>query len=99
MARIDVMPRPTWVIILLLIVVPMVSQAGSVPHTHSGKAPGLFNEDHDLALLAAANAVAIHEASPLLVTFILTAFVAGRSGDRAVSRPTAPTDSRAPPLR
>ena len=99
MSRIAVMPRPTWVIILLLIVVPMVSQAGSVPHNHSGTAPGLFNEDHDLTLLAAANAVAIPEASPLLVTFIPTAFVPGLSGDRPASRPTAPTDSRAPPLR
>jgi hypothetical protein len=98
MRAVRTIPRPIWGIVLLLIVVPMVSQAGSIPHTHSASAPGLFNQDHDLTLLAASNAAALHDQSPALFTITLTAPVAPHVVDQPASLPTGTTDSRAPPV-
>ena len=99
MARIARLPTPFAVVLMLLIVVTMVSQAGSVPHSHSATAPGLFNVDHDLTLLAAANAVAVQAASPALVTYFLSTAIPSPSSDESCSVSRSTTDSRAPPLR
>ncbi len=44
--------RLTLVALLVLATAGMVTQAGSVPHTHAAAQASLFNEEHDLTLLA-----------------------------------------------
>jgi hypothetical protein len=39
---------------LLLALLALLLQGGSVPHLHLAAEPGLFNHDHDLSALAAA---------------------------------------------
>jgi hypothetical protein len=49
-------PRLTIALLLVLACAGMVAQAGSVPHAHKAHEPGIYNEEHDLSLLAAAAA-------------------------------------------
>jgi hypothetical protein len=89
--------RPAITAVLLLVAVAaMVMQGAALPHTHAG-APGLYNQEHDLTLYAAAGSAALVDAvPPLFVDVVLTAlpFV-------VVSRPPsafrAHGDCRAPP--
>lgn len=99
MAPIRRLPQALWIMALLLTVVPMVSQAASIPHSHNAQAPGLFNEDHDLTLLAASSTVAVSEAPTLLIAPIITAFISLRPASRPSTYSAGTTDSRAPPIR
>jgi hypothetical protein len=75
-----------------------VSQAGSVPHTHSSVSPALFNQDHDRILLATSGVVAIREASPLLFAFLVVTHASVHTANRLDTAAGGTTDSRAPPL-
>lgn len=92
------LPRCLWLVLLLAVIVPVISQAGSVPHTHSSKSPAFFNLDHDRVLLATSGVVATGEALPLVFTFPGRTFVAARTSDPVHSAVVGTTDSRAPPL-
>jgi hypothetical protein len=92
------LPRALWLVVLLTIIVPVMSQAGSIPHTHSSASPAFFNQDHDRILLAASNAVATGEPLPLVFTLPGRTFVSACTSDPVHWAVVGTTDSRAPPL-
>ena len=81
--------------LILLVLTALIAQGACVPHTHTGG--GVFNEEHDLTLLAIAGI-----AGPLPVGVLL--FVIMMTVSLCVSPPPAPhvfvsrdAESRAPP--
>src|ERR671925_601810 len=59
--------------IVLLLLAGLIAQGACLPHTHSGIAPGVYNAEHDLTLLAASGTTA-----PLpVVPAFFVAFVTG----------------------
>ena len=50
------MKRPaaplSFAVLVLLAVAAMILQTGSVPHLHGGAQAGIYNQEHDLTLLA-----------------------------------------------
>ena len=90
--------RLTLVALLLLAALGLVLQAGSVPHLHARADVGLYNEEHDLTLLAGLAAQAIEgDATPVITVDLAPPSLTPDTPER----PTAPTvrsgDSRAPP--
>lgn len=85
-------------LLLLLGVVAFLLAGASVPHTHAGIAPGIWNADHDLSLMAAFGTQACQlDATPAIaLALTLTAIVALTHG-QPVSAPLSLSDSRAPP--
>ena len=51
--------RLTIALLLVLACAGMIAQAGSLPHLHKAHEPGIYNEEHDLSLLAALAAQAL----------------------------------------
>jgi hypothetical protein len=93
------MKRPTRVVLLLLLLaVPLLLQGASLPHTHFGD--GLFNQEHDLTLLAIVGAVATLDASVPAAVFVLVV-IALMAAPRSLVATAAVADaaSRAPPIR
>jgi len=90
--------RPCCLLLLLLIIVPLVGQRASLPHSHSGPTPGLFNEEHDLTLLATSGAAALPAVLPLVFAFTVVALVAVQVPRRPVPIAFDAVGSRAPPL-
>ena len=91
----------TIVLLVVLATVGMTLQAASVPHLHGGSSgPGLYNEEHDLTLLASLAAhVTLGQAAPAFTADPSTgATVPASSPHRALRLPHA-ADSRAPPVR
>jgi hypothetical protein len=90
--------RVTILTLLVLACAGMVVQAGSLPHVHKAHDPGIYNEEHDLTLLAALAAHGLlSDAAPVpgidAVVSTLLALVPERPALRSVH--TGP--SRAPP--
>ena len=96
------MKRPaaplSFVALVLLAVAAMILQTGSVPHLHGGTQAGIYNQEHDLTLLAGLAGQGLpSDATPALsldtVSVPVSPFVP--------ERPTLPLalsgDSRAPP--
>jgi hypothetical protein len=85
--------------VLLVALATLLLQGATVPHTHAGVSPGLYNQDHDLALLATLHGAAVlHDApiTPLVLTAVTA--LAPPSSDARVSSSRSSRDSRAPPL-
>ena len=77
----------------------MLLQGATLPHTHAVARPGLYNQDHDLALLATLHGAAVlADAPPTPLVFVLVATIAVLAirPPAAAARPTC--DTRAPPL-
>ena len=87
-------------VVLLLLVVPLLLQGATLPHTHFGAPDGFFNQEHDLTLLATVGTVASLDAGVPVLALMLV-FIAVATGRR--SRPTTTSAraaaSRAPPAR
>ena len=86
-------------LLLLLAAATVFLQGASLPHTHAVSRPGLYNQDHDLVLLATLHSAAVlAEAPPAPLVFALVAPVAlpAIRPPASTARPTC--DSRAPPL-
>jgi hypothetical protein len=85
-------------LLLLVLVVPLLLQAASLPHTHSGS--GLFNQEHDLTLLAtqAAGVSLAVAAAALLPIVVVVALSIPASPTHAVAV-VADAGPRAPPVR
>jgi len=99
MSRVRPASRRTLSLLLLLAVAAALLQGASVPHTHAVSKPGIYNQDHDLVLLATLHSAAVlHDAQPApLVVFVVSALTpTGTGSPVAPARSTA--DSRAPPL-
>ena len=84
--------------LVLAAVAALLLQSASVPHTHAGIRPGLYNQDHDLALLATLHSAATLsgvQAAPAVLVAVTDVPVVG--ADRADSASPRSADSRAPP--
>ena len=91
--------RPACLLLLLFVAVPLLGQTASVPHSHSASTPGLFNEEHDLTLLAiSGSAAALPGILPLVFSFVVVALVSANAPSRPAAVPFGAADSRAPPL-
>jgi hypothetical protein len=92
--------RARFAVLLALLALPLLLQGGSLPHTHAGAADGLFNEEHDLTLLAAVGTVAsdIAAVPAVIVVLVATAVTLLAAARPATARARA-ADPRAPPAR
>lgn len=87
-------------LLLAILALPLLLQGASLPHTHSGAPPGLFNQEHDLTLLATVGTVASADAGApaVLVVMVVTA-VAALAPRRPARALGSTADPRAPPVR
>jgi hypothetical protein len=87
-------------LLLAILTLPLLLQGASLPHTHLGAPAGLFNQEHDLTLLATVGTVASVDALPpaVIVVLVVTAVVA-RPWRRPPTTLVHVADSRAPPVR
>jgi hypothetical protein len=90
-----------WLGFLLLVAIAVVFvQSAIIPHTHAGVGPGLYNEDHDLALLATLHGAAVLlDAQPAPFVFAAVPVLLPPGGPAPASTPRSTADSRAPPVR
>lgn len=87
-------------LLILLLAVPLLLQGATLPHTHFGAPDGLFNQEHDLTLLAITGTVASPDvATPVLTLTLLIVAVAAGVRTVAVASPARAAASRAPPAR
>ena len=86
-------------VVVLVALAALVLQGALLPHTHARVGPGLYNQDHDLALLATLHGAAVlHDAQPA-PPLVSLAIALAAPGSRAPAPPPRSTaDSRAPPL-
>jgi hypothetical protein len=61
-------------VLLLLTVVALLGQGASLPHTHEASAPGVYNQEHDLSLLATRGADASLPTPLPMFQFVALAF-------------------------
>ena len=88
MPRLRRIGRSPLALLLLVAVAAVVLQGGSMPHTHAGLGPGLYNQDHDGALLATLHGVAtISATQPAMQPFVVLASIAPAPSGRADSAP------------
>ena len=86
-------------LLLLLAAAAVLLQGASLPHTHAVARPGLYNQDHDLVLLATLHSAAVlAEAPPAPLGFALVAAVVLLAIRPPASAAPPTCDSRAPPL-
>ena len=98
MPRLRDAARSPLLVLLLVAVAAVVAQGTGVPHTHLGIGPGLYNQDHDLALLATLHGAAtISAAQPALKPVVVLIAVAPAGSGAIDSTPRPAADSRAPP--
>lgn len=94
------MRRPVRALLLVaFLVLPLLLQGASLPHTHSGAPHGLFNHEHDLTLLAIAGTVASLDAiapAAFMVLVVVGVAIVGHAGPASTLACAA--DSRAPPV-
>jgi len=91
-------PQRVWLFLLLVAAAALLAQTGSAPHTHAGIGPGLYNQDHDLALLATLHGAAtISAAQPAMLPSAVSSTVAPTASDLVHSALRSASDSRAPP--
>jgi hypothetical protein len=83
---------------LLLGVVALLLAGASLPHTHAGSSPGLWNADHDLTLMAVFGTHACQlDAMPVLGIAVVLAAMLSLAASHVVAAPRRLSDSRAPP--
>ena len=98
MRRLRSTARSPFGLLLLLAVAAVLLQSASIPHTHAGIKPGIYNQDHDGALLATLHGVAtIAAAQPAPEPVVMLASIAPATSGLHDSAPRAAADSRAPP--
>jgi hypothetical protein len=85
-------------LLLLLAVAGLVLQGASAPHTHAASKPGIYNQDHDLVLLATLHgAVVLADAPPAPFVSVLVAPIALPEIRPPAAAPRSSCDCRAPP--
>ena len=83
---------------LLLGVVALLLAGASLPHTHAGSMPGIWNADHDLSLMAAfGNHACQLDAMPVLGIAVVIAAAISLAATRLAAAPARLFGSRAPP--
>lgn len=87
-------------LLLLVATAAVLAQGAIVPHTHAGVGPGLYNQDHDLALLATLHGSAVlRDAQPAPFVFAAVNALLPPGTPAPASTPRSTADSRAPPAR
>jgi hypothetical protein len=86
-------------LLFLLLAVPLLAQNGSLPHSHDSATAALFNQEHDLMLLATGGAATLADVAPLIVGVVLVAVLSTCIAQRPIASPCRGADSRAPPVR
>ena len=90
----------TLLALLVLATAGMVLQTGSVPHVHAAAQTGLYNQEHDLTLLASLTAHVVPvDVAPALTFDTVSLSIAPLAPERPLLRPALSGDSRAPPVR
>jgi len=83
---------------LLLGVAALLLAGASLPHTHAGSIPGIWNADHDLTLMAAFGTHACQlDAMPVLGIAVVVAAAISLAATRLAAAPVRLSGSRAPP--
>jgi hypothetical protein len=83
---------------LLLGVVALLLAGASLPHTHAGSSPGLWNADHDLTLMAVFGTHACQlDAMPVLGIAVVLSTAIALAAAHPAAAPVRLSDSRAPP--
>ena len=78
----------------------LVLSTASLPHTHQPSLPGLYNQEHDLTLLAAVGGIGPLPDAPSVDPIALaTLLVVPPISWLPRARPRRTTDYRAPPVR
>jgi hypothetical protein len=91
-------PRLTIALLLVIACAGMIAQAGSVPHVHKAHEPGIYNEEHDLSLLAAGAAQALlSEAAATTSRDVVVGEPLPLIPERPATRSARSAASRAPP--
>jgi hypothetical protein len=95
------MIRPVRLVLLVtFLMVPLLLQGASLPHTHLGEPDGFFNHDHDLTLLATLATVAsLDTAAPVVALVLVVTAAMPWSRRRSPAVTARAADSRAPPVR
>ena len=92
--------RLTLVTLLLLAATGMVLQTASLPHVHAASHSGVYNEEHDLTLLAGlASSLLLAAETPVLTFQNVSALVPQYVPERVATPAALSGDSRAPPVR
>lgn len=84
-------------VLAALALASVLASTGSVPHTHLGSGPGLYNEEHDLAYLATLSAALLTVAGPTLVVGVAVRTLPELAPTPLVAPARRYTDPRAPP--
>jgi hypothetical protein len=92
--------RVTLRLVMVLAMAGLVLQVGSVPHLHAGQQLGLYNQEHDLTLLAGLASQGIaSDAIPAVAPIERSDQFVQHVPERLGTEPAFSGDSRAPPLR
>jgi len=86
---------PSIAAVLLLVLVALILQGASLPHTHTGV--GLYNQEHDLTLYAASGTIGPLPVTPLLVVSVVTIALVPPVPVAPAGFVTRDAESRAPP--
>jgi len=87
-------------LLLVLGLTAFVVAGGTLPHLHASGGFGLWNQEHDLGLMAAVgSAASLSEAAPVVVLLLTVLLALAPSADRLAGAPLRLADSRAPPAR
>lgn len=87
-------------LILLLGLAGFVLAGSTVPHLHAAGESGLWNEEHDLTLMAAlGSAAAPPDAAPVVALVLVVVVALAPVSFRLAGAPLRLADSRAPPAR
>ena len=83
---------------ILLGLVALLLASASLPHLHAGAEAGLWNQEHDLALMAFGNHACQVDAMPVLGLAPTLAAPSAPGAPHLAAAPLRFSDSRAPPL-
>jgi hypothetical protein len=83
---------------ILLGLVALLLASASLPHLHAGAEAGLWNQEHDLALMAFGHHACQVDAMPVLGVVPTLAAPSALAAPHLVGAPLRFSDSRAPPL-
>jgi hypothetical protein len=88
--------RSAYVACLILVLLALVTPGACLPHSHNGPGVGLYNEDHDLSILAASSSAPLPVSIPLFVD-VVVAPLSTVARQAATSFVVRDAESRAPP--
>ncbi len=87
-------------LVLLLPLAAALLSGASLLHLHASGELGLWNEEHDLGLMATLGAAAsLSDAAPVVALILLLVLTVAPRADRLADAPLRLFDSRAPPVR